>query len=187
MRFLVLLFTSLMISSSVFAEALIDLGFTYSADTLNADAESSSTQYFYNANFLFNIDRKMQWTVGWTVLGISQTGSVDSTNTTYSSFDIGPALRWNIDKNGIFSTTVAYGYIAKGTYTSGSTNETWEGTSLFGQFSFQAPIRDDKFYIGVSLNYYAATYATKTVSGVESSTDATKSWIFPMISFTWRP
>lgn len=187
MRFVVLFLTCSLISFSAFAEALIDIGATYSSDALTASSESSTTQYFYNANVLFNLDRRMQWTFGWAVLGISQTSSTDGTDTSYSSFDVGPALRWNIDKNGIFSLTAAYGYIAKGTYSSGSTDETWEGTSLFGQFSVQAPLREDKFYIGLSLNYYAANYALKKVSGVESDNDAQKTWIFPMISMTWRP
>lgn len=187
MRFLILLLTTTLVSSSAFAEALIDIGAIYSADTLSMTTDTTSTQYFYNANVLFNVDRRMQFTVGLAVLGISQTGEAAGVSSSYSSFDVGPAFRWNIDKNGVFSTTLAYGYLAKGTYSSGSTNEDWEGTSLFGQFSVQAPLNSDKFFLGMSLNYYAANYAKKKVSGVESDNDAKKSWIFPMISFSWRP
>jgi hypothetical protein len=172
---------------SAWAEATVDFGFNYSSDTLTTTAETANTQYFYNLNVLFNLDRKMTWNMGWIVMGINQVSTAASVESTYTSFDFGPALRWNIDKDGIFSTTIGYGYIAKGTYSSGSTEQTWQGTSLFGQFAIQAPIRDDKFYMGFSLNYYSATYPTKIVSSVESANEGAKTWIFPMISITWLP
>ncbi|HEY8272615.1 MAG TPA: hypothetical protein VIG33_17105 [Pseudobdellovibrionaceae bacterium] len=175
-----------LISSVSFAEAHLDFSAIYSMDKLNASSEAANTQYFYNVDVLFNIDRRMQWNVGWSVLGISQTSTLDGATATYSSFDIGPALRWNIDKAGIFSMTLAYGYLAKGQYNSGNTLETWTGSSYFGQFAVQAPIAD-KLYVGFSLNYYAAGYSKKVVDSVESSSTAQKNWIFPMISFTWRP
>lgn len=187
MRFLFLILTFNLISASAFAEALIDVGAAYSADTLTTSSDSANTQYFYNVSALFNLDRRARWNMGWVFFGISQTSTAASVDTTYTSLDMGPALRWNIDKGGIFSLTAAYGYLAKGTYSSGSTEEDWEGTSLFGQFSIQAPISEEKLYIGLSINYYAANYTQKTVSNVESSTDTQKTWIFPMVSLTWRP
>jgi len=166
---------------------MLDLGFAYSGDTLHKTTDSANTQYFYNIDALFNLDGRARWNVGWSVFGISQTSSVDTTTTAYSSMDMGPALRWNIDRSGIFSMTLAYGYLAKGTYSAtGGTDEKWEGTSTFAQFATQIPM-NDKFFIGVSLNYYGANYSQKTVSSVESTNDATKTWIFPMISMTWRP
>lgn len=187
MRALFIFLTCGLISSAAFAEALLDFGATYTGDTLSAAAESANTKYFYNLNLLFNLDRRARWNFGWTVMGISQSSTADSTQTTYSSMDLGPALRWNIDRSGIFSFTVAYGYLAKGAYASGSTAEAWEGTSYFGQFAIQAPIREDRFYVGLSFNYYAASYSVKTVDNVESANDAKKTWIFPMLSLTWRP
>lgn len=186
MRTVLLFFFCHLISLPSFAEALLDFGAIYSADSLKTSSDSTQTQYFYNLDVLFNLDRRMQWNVGWAVLGISQTATVAGVETTYSSFDFGPAFRWNIDKAGIFSFNLAYGYLAKGQYTSGDTVETWTGTSYFAQFAAQAPA-GEKFYVGLSLNYYAASYSKKVVASVESSNTAQKSWIFPMISFTWRP
>ncbi len=82
--------------------------------------------------------------------------------------------------------TLAYGYLARGTYgITGGTDEKWEGTSYFAQLAAQIPL-GEKFYMGASLNYYGASYSQKTVSNVESSNDATKSWVFPMFSMTWK-
>lgn len=187
MKFVFFFLFCLSFSSSALADAAIDFGLVYSSDSLSATPESSNNQYFYNASALFNLDNKARWNLGFAVLGISQTAKSGTTETNYSSFDLGPALRWNIDRSRIFSLTLAYGYLAKATYTVDSgAGEKWEGTSLLGQFAIQAPVQDN-FYVGLSLNYYSASYSKKVVSSIESSNDAQKSWIFPMISLTWRP
>jgi hypothetical protein len=174
-------------SVSALADTQFDLGFAYSADTLHKTTDNSNTSTFYNVDVLFNLDNRKAWNVGWTVFGISQTAAVGSTTTTYSSMDMGPVLRWNIDRAGMFSTTLAYGYLARGTYgATGATDEKWEGTSYLAQLAAQIPL-GEKFYMGVSLNYYGASYSTKTVSNVESTNDSTKTWIFPMFSMTWKP
>lgn len=175
-------------SSTALADAMVDFGAVYVADTLNNSTNSGTTQYFYNIDVLFNLDNRKAWNVGWTVFGLSQTFTEDTSSTVYSTMDMGPALRWNITRNGSFSTTLAYGYLAKGNYNaSGGSAEELEGTSLFAQIASQLPLYDDKFYFGLSLNYYAANYSKKTVSNLRSASDAQKTWIFPMISFTWRP
>lgn len=166
---------------------MIDMGAIYSADTLKTSADNNNTQYFYNLDVLFNLDNRKTFCMGWSVFGISQSITAGTTQSTYSSFDMGPAIRWNMDHAGVFSATLAYGYLAKGSYSTGSTtSETWEGSSYFAQLAAQVPVRDDKFYIGLSLNYYGGNYSKKTVNNVESSNDAQKTWIFPMISMTWR-
>jgi len=186
MKTLFLVITLCFISNSASADIMTDFGFAYSADTLNTSASSGNTEYFYNLDILFALDHNRRFNVGWSFYDISQTSTASGTSTTYSSFDMGPAFRWQMDKSGTYSATLGYGYLAKGSYNSGSTSETWSGTSLFAQFAAQAPL-GDKFYIGLSLNYYSASYSQKTVSSVESSNSATKSWIFPMLSMTWRP
>jgi hypothetical protein len=187
MRAALLLLICCLISSASFAEVLLDFGGTYFAETFKTPSDSGNTQYFYNVDVLFNLDHRGQWNLGWTVFGISQNSTVAGVDTTYSSLDIGPALRWNIDKSEIYSLTVAYGYSAKGNYNSGGNPEDWAGTSYLAQFAVQAPVRDDKFYVGFNINYYAASYIQKTINSVVSSNTAQKTWIFPMISFTWRP
>jgi len=186
MKSILLVLTFGLLSSIASAEMTIDLGFAYSADTLYKTTDKTNTEYFYNADLLFNLDNRKKWNVGWSVFGISQSSADASTNTVYSSMDMGPALRWNIDRAGVYSMTVAYGYLARGTYSvTGSADEKWEGSSYFGQIAAQIPIYE-KIHVGVSLNYYGANYSLKTISNVESANDAQKTWIFPMISLTWR-
>jgi hypothetical protein len=168
------------------AAPTLDFGGTFSSDSLKTAGTLTGSQSFYNLSLLFNLDSKMTWNVGWAVFGISQSTEAASVTTTYSSFDMGPAFRWNIDKNGIFSVTLVYGYLAKGKYASGSTNEDWDGSSFLVQVGMQAPVKDDSFYVGLTLNSYTGTYTEKTVTNVKSPVTATKSSMFPMVSVTWR-
>lgn len=173
-------------SAGAHAGPVLDFGGTFSSDSLSNSGTTASSQNFYNLSAMFSLDSKAQWNVGWAVFGISQSTEVTAGTTKYSSFDMGPAFRWNIDKDGMFSLTLVYGYLAKGKYSLGAISEDWEGSSFLAQFALQAPIREDKFYVGVSVNSYTGTYTEKTVNNVKSTTSATKSSIFPMISFTWR-
>jgi hypothetical protein len=187
MKRILLFLTCCLLSVSASADMMFDLGFAYSGDTLHKSGDNSNTQTFYNVDVLFNIDSRKSWNVGWSVFGISQSTTQSATNTSYSSMDMGPTLRWNIDRSGMFSTTLAYGYLARGAYgTTGASSEKWEGTSYLAQIAAQIPVLE-KFYIGLSLNYYGANYSTKIVSNVESSNDARKTWVFPMMSLTWKP
>lgn len=186
MKQILFFFTFCILASSASAEMMIDFGFAYSSDSLHKTTDTTNANTFYNVDLLFNLDNRRAFNVGWMVYGISQTSAASSTTTTYSSMDMGPAIRWNIDRSGIFSTTLAYGYLARGTYgATGATDEKWEGTSYFAQMAAQIPL-SERFYMGVSLNYYGASYSQKTVSNVESSNDSTKTWIFPMFSLTWK-
>lgn len=184
---IILIFFCLLVTGFAQADPLLDFGFVYSGETFNTTASSSDTQYFYNASLLFNLDTGQRCFIGWNVFGISQASVAASTTTNYSSLDMGPSIRWNIDKAGTYSLTGTYGYLAKATYSSGSSSENWEGSSLLAQFAIQAASGRQKIFLGLSLNYYSATYTKKVVSRVESSNSAQKSWIFPMITLTWRP
>jgi hypothetical protein len=174
------------ICSAGFAGPMVDFGGTFSSNSLSTSSESTNSQNFYNLSVMFNIDTKVHYNLGWAVFGISESSKVGATETSYSSFDMGPAFRWNIDKNGIFSITIVYGYLAKGKYSVGTTSQDWEGSSLLLQFGMQAPVREDKFYVGLTLNSYTGTYTDKIVSNVKSSVSATKTSVFPMVSLTWR-
>lgn len=167
----------------MFDAGLIDL-----TDNLNTSANTGTSEYFYNLDFLFKMGSAKRWDLGWSIFGISQHQTLSSGTISYSSFDMGPVVRWNIDRANIYSMSLAYGYFAKGNYnnSTSSSPETWNGTSYRFQFSAQVPL-NDQWSAGFSLNYYMASYSQKVISSVESSNNATKNWLFPMFSVTWRP
>lgn len=164
------------------AGVLVELGGTYLSDSLATSSTKTSSKYFYNLGVLFSFNKTV-WG-GWNFGGISHTDS-DAVTTTFASQDTGPYLKWQFGKNEIFSLSGAYNLLSRATYSSGSTSENWEGTSIWLQFGVSPEVREG-LNVGASLNYYLANYTKKTVSSVESSASNSKTWIFPMLTLTKR-
>lgn len=162
------------------SRVLMEMSGVYLSDTLNASSNQNSSQIFYNFGVLFSVTKTL-W-AGWDYLGIS-TRTVTSTTDTYSTADTGPYMKWQIDKAELYSVSAAYHIQSKAQYATGDTKEKWDGTSLWGQFTI-APDVGRGLHIGLSLNYYSATYTRKVVDGTESTDTNTKSWIFPSVNMS---
>ena len=162
------------------AGILLELGGTYISDNLTSSSTQTSTEYFYQGAALFTLNKNV-WG-GWNFSGISL-ATTQGTTTNFASVDTGPYMKWQFGKGDIFSLAGAYNIVSRATFTDGTTNENWEGTSLWLQFGV-APEMRTNLRVGVSLNYYLATYTKKTVDSVESKASNSKSWIFPMLSIS---
>ena len=162
------------------AGLLVELGGTYISDNLKSSSTISSTEYFYNAAAMFNIQKDL-WG-GWNISGVSLSAKQDAT-TTFSALDTGPYVKWQFGRGDIFNLSMAYHILSRATFSDGTTTENWEGTSLWLQFGVAPEIRNN-LRVGVSLNYYLASYTKKTVRSVESSASNSKTWIFPLLSIS---
>lgn len=179
MRKLLFLFVFLTVSPS-WAGLLLDVSGIYVSDTLTTPSDRTSTQTFYTAGVLLSLTKQV-W-VGWNYLGINQTQTVTST-TTYGSADMGLAFKWQYGSGKMYNFGAVYNIVSKATYSSGTTNENWEGTSFLVSWGV-APEIAEKFFVGVSLNYYSASYTKKSVNNVESAASNAKTWLFPMLTLT---
>lgn len=159
---------------------LLDVGGVYLADDLTTTSSRTSSRVYYGVGALFNINKKI-WG-GWNYSSINHTETI-TTTTDYSSIDTGPSFKWQFGKNELFSAGLVYNILSRATYSNGTTNETWQGTSFLLQFAVM-PEFSEGFHIGASLNYFSANYTKKTVSNVESSASNTKTWVFPMLMLT---
>ncbi|WII71210.1 hypothetical protein QJS83_12140 [Bdellovibrio sp. 22V] len=168
------------LATSSLAGTLVEVGGTYLSDNLTTSSTTTSTKYFYNVGILFNF-KKTIWG-GWNYSGISHTDKVTET-TTFTSQDTGPYMKWQFGKNEFYSLSAAYNILSRGTFSDGTTSESWQGTSFWIQFGLMPELKPG-LHVGASINYYLANYTKKTVSGVESSASNSKSWIFPMLGFT---
>lgn len=167
-------------SFNAHAGFLLEVSGTYVSDSLATSTTTNSSKYFYNLGLLFTL-KKGVWG-GWNYSGVSHTAKETAT-TTFGSADTGPYLKWQFGRNELYSLSAAYNILSRATYSDGSTNENWTGTSLWMQFGIMPEVKEG-LHVGASLNYYSATYSKKTVSGVESSASNSKSWIFPMLTMT---
>lgn len=166
-----------MVSAQARAGLILEFGGTYLSDTLNTSSSATSSKYFYNAGILFSLQKNI-WG-GWNYSGISHTDT-NGTTTTFSSSDTGPYVKWQFGKHDLFSLSAMYNILSRATFSDGTVSENWEGTSMLFQFGVSPEIKNG-LHIGVTLNYYLATYGKKTVDSVESSASNSKSWIFPTL------
>lgn len=171
--FTVILFLSAQVSAGV----LLEFGGTYISDSMAIPTTQSSTNYFYNLGVLFNFDKTI-WG-GWNYSGVTFTNTTTAT-TTFASQDTGPYVKWRFGRDQVFSMSFAYNLTSKATFSDGTSNENWEGTSYWLQAGVAPEVREG-LHIGVSINYYAANYTKKVVSSTESSASNNKTWIFPML------
>ncbi|WP_374078629.1 hypothetical protein [Bdellovibrio bacteriovorus] len=175
-KFFVIL--TILFSARAHAGLLLEVGGTYISDTLTTSSTTTSTKYFYNVGVAFSLKKNI-WG-GWNYSGISHTDKVDET-TTYASSDTGPYVKWQFGKNDLYSLSAAYNILSRATFSDGTVNENWEGTSMWFQFGVSPEVKSG-LHVGASINYYLANYTKKTVSSVESNASNSKSWIFPMLS-----
>lgn len=170
----------LILSGSAKAEVLLDLGGSYLSDSLASSATTSSSKYFYNLGVMFSLKKKV-WG-GWSYSGFSYNESSAAT-TTLSSQDTGPIVKWQFGKSDLYSVSAAYNILSRATYSSGSSDESWQGTSIWMQFGI-TPEVNEGLHVGAALNYYAASYNKKTVNSTESSASNSRTWIYPTFMLT---
>jgi hypothetical protein len=175
-----LIFIIALMPLSASAGILAELGGLYLSDSLNSGTTSTSSRNFYNLGVLFTINKNI-W-AGWGYMGVNQS-DVTTTTTTFASQDTGPMAKWEIGRAKTFSLTGTFNVLSRANYSSGSTTEKWSGTSLWAEMAFMPEVSEG-FHLGGALNYYAASYSKKTVSGTETSTSNSKTWIFPTILMT---
>lgn len=175
--------TLLLLSSQVHAGALVELGGTYISDSMTASSTSSSSKYAYNLGVVFPIAKNF-WG-GFSYLGLSQADKDSSGSTTnWASTDLGPYFKYQFGRGQLYSLSAAYNLISKATYSkTGGTSEEWSGTSYLISFGFMPEIKNE-LRIGVTVNYYSASYTKKVVSSTESSASNSKSWIYPGFCLT---
>lgn len=171
---------SFLLCAKAQAGVLLELAGTYISDNLTSSATQSSTEYFYSGAALFSLNKQV-WG-GWNFSGVSMS-KTQGTSTSFAAADTGPYMKWQFGKGDIFSLAGAYNIVSRATFSDGTTSENWEGTSLWLQFGVAPEVRTN-LRVGVSLNYYLATYTKKTVDSIESRAANSKSWIFPLLSIS---
>lgn len=170
------------------AGLLLQADYITLSDTLGVTSTTGtdSSSSFYNADVMFTVNNSKSLAFGWAVLGVSNSSKVASSTVDYSSSDMGPAVKYTFGKDGGISVLAAYGLICSGSYKiTGSSAETWSGSSLFGQMAFESKL-SETFRVSFSVNYYSASYTTKVVSKLESSIGYTKTAMFPMVGLIYQ-
>ncbi len=150
------LFTFFILFSTNAFGFMLDVNLNFDQSTLSHTVDTTSNQSINSLGFYANLSKnesKGGTYLGWYILNASSKQSVaGGSETSISSSDMGPAFRWQMG-NQLVSITVAYAVICKGKFSDPVVSEDLSGEGQFIKLAVEPPI-NDKFSIGVGLNYY---------------------------------
>ena len=157
----------------------------YLSDTFTAGTSSSSSRTYFGLDIIAGIDNKSKFYAGFHVHQFGAQDTAASTTTNLTSLDMGPFLRWVIDRKKTFAVSLGYNILAKGTYKTAGVNSTLDGTSILASFEITPEISENLF-AGVKFNYLDMSYVKSTVGSVASTVSFNRNMIFPSLTLSWR-
>lgn len=163
------------------AAFLLDVGGIYLSDDLTTSSTRQSSRMYYGLGAYFTLSKNV-W-AGWSYAGLAHGDDASTGKTEFTSMETGPAIKWQFGRGKVFTAGLGYNVLSRATFANGTRDENWEGTSFLAHVGVM-PGFSDGWRVGVTLNYYAASYTKKTVNSVESSASNSKTWIFPLVSVT---
>lgn len=163
------------------ADAMMDVHSIYSG------SDSSFTQSMYSGGIYFSVNSKKTFYAGVHYLMGASTESSTTGDKTFSNQDIMLAMKWFMDKAGVFSLTAAYGVTSKAQYKDPSISQTedWNGTSMLAKLT-AAPALGADWNLGFSLVYYLGTFSEKRVQTTASDVSNTRSYMGPSLTLYYR-
>ena len=168
---------------------ILDVNTTIFQDSQTTATDAKSSRSMYNIAAYGDLSRAggAGFHLGWSVFSVAQKTELGATTSEeLKSLDMGPALRWSIDRNRIYSLTVVYGVTAKGSYSSGSaTSQDIRGTQLFAKIAVEPPLNDN-WHAGFAINYYSTSYNLAVSNSTETTISYKNNWIFPTISISYH-
>ncbi|MCB0412273.1 MAG: hypothetical protein KDD22_07085, partial [Bdellovibrionales bacterium] len=108
------------------ASLFVDLNAFYMSDAAQTTSTTSETKTFFDAAIGFGVNKTSQWQVGW---NYSSYGA-STTDTTYTSSEMGPKFGYYFDKDRNWGASFSYNMIVTGTNTESGTTSNWRGTSM---------------------------------------------------------
>ncbi len=164
--------------------AVFDLNLFYDSGALTTASAANDNKMFIEGAAMFDVMKNPRLVVGWSY-GMFSTTDADSN--AISTSDMGPRLGWFIDRTQWWSLFLTYNLLASAAYSpSGGTAQTWRGTSLKFDVGWSPEVSDNLF-IGIRLNYYAATYSESLEGSSNYETISyTRSFIYPSFSLSYR-
>lgn len=181
------LFFCILISSLSQATALLSLDYILFTDknTVEANTSTSSNKSMYVANLGFTINQKKNFYIGWTLYNVATKDDVNQQKSNYSTQDMGPSLRYEFGRSGLYFVNLVYGVRTQTNYDSGGTAEQWLGTNYLIQFGVTPEIAEN-FVVSFAFNYFSGSSAKKLVSDVQTSVSYSKAFMTPTIGIAYR-
>lgn len=172
-------------SSSVFAGVAVGLSGLYLTDEFVTTSTASNSKTLINGNLLFSVDNKERLYVGFHGHQMTFEEKISTTTTSLTSLDMGPYIMGYLDKRRFYYVGFGYNLLVKGAYTSGTSTQELEGTSLMGTLGV-SPEVGKNFYLGFDLNYVKTDYTKSTSGSAVSDVSYSRTFILPTVTLLWR-
>ncbi|MCB0413045.1 MAG: hypothetical protein KDD50_01845 [Bdellovibrionales bacterium] len=156
----------------------------YNSDSFAQSSTLTTTQLYSDFDAMIDMTKSGGFEVGWTA-GLISTSESGSSSTTYSLNEMGPKFLYNLNKQKNWQLGLSYYLQANASYSNGS-SYTWRGTAYKINLNYLMELSETLF-IGVSINYHAATFNEQFVGGSTFSTISyTRGLIYPALQISYR-
>lgn len=157
----------------------------YLTDSFSTASTADHSRTYYALDLIANLDNKNTYYAGFHVHQYAFSDTMGTTKSTLSSLDMGPFLKWVIDRKHTYALSLGYNILASGSYNNGSSTSDLTGTSILASFDITPEVSENLF-IGVKFNYYAISYNKSVTTSTSSDVSYTRNVIFPSLSISWR-
>lgn len=179
------LFTFLLVSPLAKAGLYASVDGLYLSDSFTTATSASYSRTNYGFDLMVNVDQNHYWYTGFHANQFAAQDSQSSTTTQLSSLDMGPFVKWVVDRRRVMVVGAGFNVISKGTYSTGSANSELTGTSLLGSLEI-APEVSENWHIGVKFSYYSIGYTKSTSTSSASDISYSRNLIFPSLVISFR-
>jgi len=175
------------ISSFSHAATFIGLDYILFTDKTTVETNTSATtsKTMYQANILFSITQKKTFYIGWGIYNVTTKDEVAQQKSNYATQDMGPSLRYEFGRGGLYFTNFTYGIRTKTTYDSGGASEEWLGTNYLLQLGV-APEVSENFVVSFAFNYFSGGAAKKVVSDTQTTVSYSKAFMTPTVGVAYK-
>lgn len=174
-------------SSMTHAAAIFGLDYILFTDknTVEATTSSSSNKSMYLMNLGFTINQRKTFYLGWALYNVTTKDDVNQQKSNYATQDMGPSLRYEFGRGGLYFVNLVYGIRTQTNFDSGGTAEQWLGTNYLFQIGV-APEISDSFVVSFAFNYFSGSSAKKLVSDVQTSVSYSKAFMTPTVGIAYK-
>jgi len=174
---------------STFANATALLGLDYilftDKSTVETTTSATSAKSMYVFNIGFTINQKKSVYLGWSLYNVTSKDEVNEQKSNYSTQDMGPSLRYEFGRGGLYYINFIYGIRTTTNYDSGGTVEQWLGTNYLLQLGVSPEVAEN-FQVSFTFNYFSGSAAKKLVSDVQTSVSYSKAFMTPTVGFNYK-
>lgn len=183
----VVLVLNFIFSSMAKADALIGFDYILFTDktTVETSTSAASAKTMYLINIQFTVNQRKSLFVGWGLYNVATKDEVNQQESNYATQDMGPSLRYEFGRSGLYFINFVYGIRTVTTYDSGGTAESWLGTNYLAQLGVN-PAISENFYISFAFNFFTGAAITKVVSSVQTDVSYSKAFMTPTVGMNYK-